>query len=79
MFELFSPRIRKGDALIAPSLRSALGSDGAAGGVWGGMPPRPPHVVCADAISGDSVLSAKLLRDLDSNQDNILQRDVSYH
>ena len=40
MFGLFSPRIRKGDALIAPSLRSALGSDGAAGGVRGGMPRR---------------------------------------
>ena len=52
---------------------------GAEGGFQGGIPPRPPLVVCDDAISGDSALSAKLLRDLDSNQDNSLQRAVSYH
>ena len=33
-----------------------------AGGVWGGMPCRPPSVVCDGAICGDSEFFAKLRR-----------------
>ena len=40
----------------------------AAGGVWGGMPPRPQSVVCDGAISSDFEFSAKLCAQLDSNQ-----------
>ena len=52
---------------------------GAEGGFQGGIPPRPPYSAILSPFSGDSAIFAKLLRDLDSNQDNILQRDVAYH
>ena len=75
---IFSPRAPFSFVTKIPK-KSSNEAGGAEGGFQGGIPPRPPFVVCDDAISGDSALSAKLLRDLDSNQDNILQRDVSYH
>ena len=40
---------------------------GAAGGVWGGMPPRPQSVVCDGAISGIPEFFANLRRVRDSN------------
>ncbi len=75
---LFSPRAPFAFVTKIPK-NANKDAGGAEGGFQGGIPPRPPSVVCDDAISGDFALSAKLLRDLDSNQDNILQRDVSYH
>ena len=75
---VFSPRAPFAFVTKIPK-KSSNEAGGAEGGFQGGIPPRPPLVVCDDAISGDSVLSAKLLRDLDSNQDTSFQRAVSYH
>jgi hypothetical protein len=44
------------------SKKSSNEAGGAAGGVWGGMPPRPQSVVCDGAISSDFEFSAKLCR-----------------
>ena len=51
---------------------------GAEGGFQGGIPPRPPLSFCADAISTDFVFSAKLLPDLESNQNFRFQRATAY-
>jgi len=57
---VFSPRI---PFALVPSLpkNAKQNAGGAAGGVWGGMPPRPPHCDLRSPFSGDFVLSAKLL------------------
>ena len=47
------------------SEKSSNEAGGAAGGVWGGMPPRPQLVVCDDAISDDFQFFEKLCGFLD--------------
>jgi hypothetical protein len=47
------------------SQKSSNEAGGAAGGVWGGMPPRPQLVVCDDAISDDFQFFEKLCGFLD--------------
>ena len=75
---LFSPRAPFAFVTKIPK-NANKDAGGAEGGFQGGIPPRPPHSAIFSPFLPDFLLSAKLLRDLDSNQDNILQRDVSYH
>ena len=51
---------------------------GAAGGVWGGMPPRPPHCDVLSPFSGDSEFFANLCPHQESNLDHELRRLVFY-
>ena len=51
---------------------------GAAGGVWGGMPPRPPHCDALSPFSGDSDFFANLCSHQESNLDHELRRLVFY-
>ncbi len=51
---------------------------GAAGGVWGGMPPRPPHCDVLSPFSGDSEFFANLCSHQESNLDRELRRLVFY-
>ena len=44
------------------SEKSSNEAGGAAGGVWGGMPPRPPHCGLRSPFSDDFQFSAKLCR-----------------
>ena len=57
---VFSPRM---PFALVPALpkNAKQNAGGAAGGVWGGMPPRPPQVRCVSPFSGDFEFSAKLL------------------
>ncbi len=57
---VFSPRLPFAFVTAIPKNANKNAGD-TAGGVRGGMPCRPPLVVCNDAISGDFALSAKLL------------------
>ena len=57
---VFSPRAPFAFVTKIPK-KSSNEAGGAEGGFQGGIPPRPPLVVCDDAISGDFTLSAKLL------------------
>jgi site-specific DNA recombinase len=50
------------------SEKSSNEAGGAAGGVWGGMPPRPPHCGLRSPFSDDFQFSAKLCAQLESNQ-----------
>ena len=56
---VFSPRAPFAFVQKIPK-KSSIEAGGAEGGVWGGIPPRPPLVVCDDAISGDSVFYENL-------------------
>ena len=58
---VFSPRSPFVFVTKIPKKSSNEGG-GAEGGVWGGIPPRPPLVVCDDAISGDFEFSTNLCR-----------------
>ena len=57
---VFSPRAPFAFVTKIPK-KSSNEAGGAEGGFQGGIPPRPPLVVCDDAISDDFALSAKLL------------------
>ena len=57
---VFSPRAPFAFVTKIPK-KSSNEAGGAEGGFQGGIPPRPPLVVCDDAISGDFAFSAKLL------------------
>ena len=57
---VFSPRFPFAFVTKIPK-NANKDAGGAEGGFQGGIPPRPPPVVCDDAISGDFLLSAKLL------------------
>ena len=75
---VFSPRAPF--ALVSQIPKNAnKEAGGAEGGFQGGIPPRPPHVRCVSPFSDDFQFCAKLLRDLDSNQDDSFQRAASYH
>ena len=75
---VFSPRAPF--ALVSQIPKNAnKEAGGAEGGFQGGIPPRPPQVRCVSPFSSDFEFSEKLLRDLDSNQDDDFQRVASYH
>ena len=57
---VFSPRAPFAFVTKIPK-KSSNEAGGAEGGFQGGIPPRPPLVVCDDAISGDFEFSTKLL------------------
>ena len=74
---VFSPRAPFAFVTKIPK-KSSNEAGGAEGGFQGGIPPRPPLVVCDDAISDDSALSAKLLGGKESDLHKQLQRLLSY-
>jgi hypothetical protein len=61
---VFSPRL---PFSFVPEISQKPSNEagGAAGGVWGGMPPRPPHCGLRSPFSGDFEFSAKLCGFLD--------------
>ena len=63
---VFSPRAPFAFVTKIPK-KSSNEAGGAEGGFQGGIPPRPPLVVCDGAICGDSEFFAKLRRRWDSN------------
>ena len=74
---VFSPRM---PFALVPEISQKANNraGGAEGGYKGGIPPRPPLRRCSSLFSGDFALTAKLLPDLESNQDTELQRLMSY-
>ena len=75
---VFSPRLPHALVTHIPE-KIRIHAGGATGGVWGGMSPRPPHVAIPSPFCLQKSELAKLLPDLDSNQDTQLQRLRSYH
>ena len=75
---VFSPRAPFAFVTKIPK-KSSNEAGGAEGGFQGGIPPRPPHCDLRSPFPDDFEFSAKLLRDLDSNQDKRIQSPLSYH
>ena len=74
----FSPRLPYALVTKIPE-KIRIYAGGATGGVWGGMSPRPPHGAIRSPFCLQKSELAKLLRDLESNQDSRLQRPLYYH
>ena len=75
---IFSPRLPFAFVTKIPK-NANKDAGGAEGGFQGGIPTRPPHSAILSPFLPDFLLSAKLLRDLESDQDKRLQRPLSYH
>ena len=65
---VFSPRLPYALVTHIPE-KIRIYAGGATGGVWGGMSPRPPHVVIRSPFCLQKSELAKLLPGLESNQD----------